>query len=119
MKLRASNNPPKENTLRKIASGLRTLNKSIGALPLSEVKNGAAKRYVAERVAARASGSTIDGEFYILRKVVASQVTEEGEQIFPVTWNAGFPRPSRHEAVEGSHQDCNATTDRGCNRSGS
>jgi integrase len=89
-KLRASNNPPKENTLRKIASGLRTLNKSIGALALSEVKNGVAKRYVAERVAAKASGSTIDGEFYILRKVVASQVTDEGEYVFPVKWNTEF-----------------------------
>jgi hypothetical protein len=88
--MQRGNTSAKGNTLRITRSYLRTLCKSIGNLPLSEVRNGVAKGYIASRVAAGVSGSTVNGEFQVLRKVVASVVTDDGDFVFPVQWNLGF-----------------------------
>ncbi len=63
---------------------------NIGDMPLSGVSNKVARDLVEKMAAAGLSQKTIMNYFQVVRMVVASAVNEEGEQIYPRTWNCDF-----------------------------
>lgn len=62
----------------------------IGELPLEQVNNAALKKVVAAMRKGELSAKTINTYTQVVKSVVASAVNEEGEQLFPRTWNHGF-----------------------------
>jgi integrase len=65
------------------------LNPIIGELPLTEIKNEVAKQLVAKMRATLSDKTTVN-YFQVVRAVVASAVSDEGEQIHPRNWNFQF-----------------------------
>ena len=61
-----------------------------GEKPLSEISNKVARELVEKMSAAGLSPKTIVNYIQVLKLVVASAVNEEGEQIYPRTWNHDF-----------------------------
>jgi integrase len=66
------------------------LNPHLGALPLSEVNNGAMKKLVAVMFKAGLSAKTIETYTGVAKMVVGSAVNSEGEQLYPRKWNHEF-----------------------------
>jgi integrase len=62
----------------------------LGDRPLSEVSNKAVRELVEKMSAAGLSPKTIVNYVQVAKLVVASAVSEEGEQIYPRTWNHDF-----------------------------
>jgi len=65
------------------------LNPIIGDHPLSDIKNEAAKHLVAKMRAALSDKTTVN-YFQVVRAVIASAVSDEGEPIHPRNWNFQF-----------------------------
>lgn len=63
---------------------------NIGHMQLSEVSNKMARELVEKMAVAGLSQKTILNYFLVVRMVVASAVNEEGDQIYPRTWNRDF-----------------------------
>lgn len=66
------------------------LNPQIGTLQLERTNNAVLKQVVAAMMKGGLSAKTIDTYTQVLKSVVASAVNEEGEQLFPRTWNNEF-----------------------------
>jgi integrase len=66
------------------------LNPRIGELPLEKVNNAALKAVVAAMMKGGLSAKTINTYTQVVKSVVASAVNDEGEQMFPRTWNHEF-----------------------------
>jgi integrase len=66
------------------------LNPQIGKLQLERVNNAALKQVVAAMMKGGLSAKTIDTYTQVVKSVVASAVNDEGEQLFPRTWNNEF-----------------------------
>ena len=66
------------------------LNPNVGHLPLSEVNNAALKGLVVKMSDGGLSAKTIDNYAQVIKRVVASAVNEEGEEIHPRKWNHEF-----------------------------
>jgi len=62
----------------------------IGEMPLEKVNNAALKQVVAAMMKGGLSPKTIDTYTQVVKSVVASAVNEEGEQLYPRTWNNDF-----------------------------
>jgi len=60
----------------------------IGAYPLEDVGNKAVKAVVAELVAQGLSAKTIQDNLNLIKGIVASAVNENGDQLYPRTWNS-------------------------------
>ena len=63
---------------------------NIGDKLLSEVSNGVMRELVAKMIDAGLSPKTIVNYSQVVKLVVASAVTEDGEQIYPRKWNHDF-----------------------------
>jgi integrase len=66
------------------------LNPNIGDLPLSEINNAVLKSVIAKMSEKGLSPKTIDNYVPVVKMVVASAVDEQGEEIYPRTWNHEF-----------------------------
>ena len=66
------------------------LNPNLGDAPLSSVNNSVVKGLVTKMVEANRSPKTIHNVVQVAKSVVASAVNENGEQIYPRTWNHEF-----------------------------
>ena len=66
---------------------------NLGDVPLSSVGNLALKGLVGKMVKAGLSPKTVNTYSQVVKSVVASAVSEEGEQLFPRKWNHEFGTP--------------------------
>jgi integrase len=62
----------------------------IGEIPLEKVNNSALKQTVAAMMKGGLSAKTINTYTQVVKSVVASAVNNEGEQLYPRTWNNEF-----------------------------
>jgi integrase len=63
---------------------------NIGDKLLSEVSNGVLRELIGKMTAARLAPKTIVNYVQVVKMVVASAVDDEGDQIYPRTWNDDF-----------------------------
>lgn len=66
------------------------LNDTIGNTALADIKNEVAKQFVIKMKAANLADKTVVNYFHVVRAVVASAVSSEGEQLYPRNWNFHF-----------------------------
>jgi integrase len=66
------------------------LNETIGGMPLADIKNEVAKQLVIKMKAANLADKTVVNYFQVVKAVVASAVSSEGEQLHPRNWNFHF-----------------------------
>lgn len=66
------------------------LNPNLGEMPLADVNNFAVKGLISKMAESGLSAKTISTYFQVVKMVVASAVTEEGEQRYPRNWNHDF-----------------------------
>lgn len=85
--------PPRESTIIFWQTCLKRLNPLIGDLPLEEIRNGTLKKVV-EDLRSDSSKSyaaqTIQNTIALAKKVVKSAVDQDGNQLFPRSWNNAF-----------------------------
>lgn len=82
--------PIKAATVAGYESAVNWLNGSLGSLPLADIKNAVAKQLILRMRAASFSDKTMVNYFQVVRTVVASAVSKEGEQLYPRNWNFQF-----------------------------
>lgn len=83
-------NPIKASTVRKYESSLTHVLPLFGSRDLVDVNNNALKTLVSKLSADGLSASTIVGVVTVVKLVVASAVNEQGEELYPRTWNHEF-----------------------------
>jgi integrase len=66
------------------------LNPTLGDVPLSSVNNSLVKGLVTKMTEARLSPKMVNNVIQVVKTVVASAVNENGEQLYPRTWNHEF-----------------------------
>jgi integrase len=71
-------------------SAVNWLNQSLGDLLLADIKNEAAKQLIVKMRTASLSEKTMVNYFQVVRAVVSSAVSSEGEQLHPRNWNFQF-----------------------------
>jgi integrase len=82
--------PIKPATLAGYQAAANWINEWIGGVPLADIKNEVAKRLIIKMKAAKLDDKTIVNYFQVVRAVVASAVSREGEQLHPRSWNFHF-----------------------------
>lgn len=83
--------PVKPATIRGWRSSLgQWLLPNLGDLPLADVGNGALKALVEKMAAAGLSAKTLVNYCAVVKMIVASALTDDGEQIYPRKWNHEF-----------------------------
>ncbi len=82
--------PIKPHTLRTWASHLYWLNSKIGDTPLNAINNGACRRLVQEMHDADFTPKTMLNYLQVVKSVVRSLVTNDGDPVFPREWNHEF-----------------------------
>jgi integrase len=87
---RKKRKPIKPATLAGYQAAVNWLNESIGGTPLADIKNEVAKQLVIRMRAANLADKTIVNYFQVVKAVVASAVSSEGEQLHPRNWNFHF-----------------------------
>jgi hypothetical protein len=87
---RKKRKPIKPATLAGYQAAVNWLNESIGGTPLADIKNEVAKQLVIRMRAADLADKTIVNYFQVVKAVVASAVSSEGEQLHPRNWNFHF-----------------------------
>jgi integrase len=66
------------------------LNEEIGETALPDIKNEVAKQLIIKMRTEKLADKTIVSYFQVLKAVVASAVSSEGEQLYPRSWNFHF-----------------------------
>ena len=87
---RKKRRPIKPATLAGYQAAVNWLNEAIGSTPLADIKNEVAKQLVIRMRAADLADKTIVNYFQVVKAVVASAVSSEGEQLYPRNWNFHF-----------------------------
>src|SRR5215472_2087820 len=87
---RKKRKPIRPATLAGYQAAVNWLNETIGGMPLADIKNEVAKQLVIKMKAAKLSDKTVVNYFQVVRAVVASAVSSEGEQLHPRNWNFHF-----------------------------
>jgi integrase len=83
--------PVRPTTLAGFASYLKNwLDPNLGDMALSSVNNLAVKQLVAKMTTAELSPKTMNNVVQVVKMVVASALKEDGEQVYPRTWNHDF-----------------------------
>lgn len=82
--------PIKPATLAGYQAAVNWLNESIGNKTLADIKNEVAKQLVIKMREAKLADKTIVNYFQVVKAVVASAVSSEGEQLHPRNWNFHF-----------------------------
>ncbi len=80
----------KPATLAGYQAAVNWLNETIGNTALADIKNEVAKQFVIKMRTAKLADKTIVNYFQVVKAVVASAVTAEGEQLYPRNWNFHF-----------------------------
>jgi integrase len=80
----------KPATITSYETAVNWLNERVGSLLLTDIRNEAAKQLVLKMRAANLSEKTMQSYFQVLRAVLASAVSSEGEQLYPRNWNLHF-----------------------------
>ncbi len=80
----------KPATLANYESAVNWLNAFLGDVSLADVRNEKAKQLVLQMRKRQLSDKTMVNYFQVVRSVVASAVSSEGEQLYPRTWNFQF-----------------------------
>jgi hypothetical protein len=87
---RKKRKPIKPATLAGYQAAVNWLNETIGNTTLAEIKNEGAKQLVIKMREANLVNKTIVNSFQVVKAVVASAVSSEGEQLHPRNWNFHF-----------------------------
>jgi len=87
---RKKRKPIKPATLAGYQAAVNWLNETIGGTPLADIKNEVAKQLVIKMKAANLADKTVVNYFQVVKAVVASAVSSEGEQLHPRNWNFHF-----------------------------
>ena len=87
---RKKREPIKPATLAGYQAAVNWLNETIGDTTLADIKNEVAKQFVIKMRNAKLADKTIVNYFQVVRAVVASAVSSEGEQLYPRNWNFHF-----------------------------
>jgi integrase len=87
---RKKRKPIKPATLAGYQAAVNWLNETIGNATLADIKNEVAKQLVIRMRAADLADKTIVNYFQVVKAVVASAVSREGEQLYPRNWNFHF-----------------------------
>src|SRR5215467_15910639 len=82
--------PIKPATLAGYQAAVNWLNEAIGSTALADIKNEVAKQLVIKMRAAKLADKTVVNYFQVVKAVVASAVSSEGEQLHPRNWNFHF-----------------------------
>jgi integrase len=82
--------PIKPATLAGYQAAVNWLNETIGNTALADIKNEVAKQLVIKMKAANLADKTVVNYFQVVKAVVASAVSSEGEQLYPRNWNFHF-----------------------------
>jgi integrase len=82
--------PIKPATLAGYQAAVNWLNEMIGSTALAGIKNEVAKQLVIKMRAAKLADKTAVNYFQVVKAVVASAVSSEGEQLYPRNWNFHF-----------------------------
>ena len=83
--------PIKAATARAYQSHItKWINPYLGNAPVSSIQNGMAKDFIASLHRAGLKPASINAIFMTLKLVIASAVTEEGDQLYDVKWNPDF-----------------------------
>jgi integrase len=80
----------KPATLAGYQAAVNCLNEKIGHATLADIKNEVAKQLIIKMGAANLADKTIVNYFQVVKAVVASAVSSEGEQLYPRNWNFHF-----------------------------
>lgn len=80
----------KPATLAGYQAAVNWLNEMIGGTPLADIKNEVAKQLMIKMRAASLADKTVVNYFQVVRAVIASAVSSEGEQLYPRNWNFHF-----------------------------
>jgi Site-specific recombinase XerD len=87
---RKKRKPIKPATLAGYQAAVNWLNETIGNKALADIKNEVAKQLVIRMREANLADKTIVNYFQVVKAVVASAVSNEGEQLYPRNWNFHF-----------------------------
>jgi integrase len=87
---RKKRKPIKPATLAGYQAAVNWLSETIGDATLADIKNEVAKQLVIRMRAADLADKTIVNYFQVVKAVVASAVSSEGEQLYPRNWNFHF-----------------------------
>jgi len=87
---RKKRKPIKPATLAGYQAAVNWLTGTIGNTPLADIKNEVAKQLVIRMRAADLADKTIVNYFQVVKAVVASALSSEGEQLYPRNWNFHF-----------------------------
>ena len=87
---RKKRKPIKPATLAGYQAAVNWLNETISSTPLADIKNEVAKQLVIKMKAANLADKTVVNYFQVVKAVVASAVSSEGEQLYPRNWNFHF-----------------------------
>jgi hypothetical protein len=82
--------PIKPATLADYQAAVSWLNETIGDAGLVDIKNQVAKRLVVKMRADQLADKTIVNYFQVVKAVVASVLSSEGERLYPRNWNFHF-----------------------------
>jgi integrase len=80
----------KPATMAGYQAAVNWLNQRIGDTTLADIKNEVAKQLIIKMRAANLADKTIVNYFQVVKSVVASAVSSEGEQLYPRNWNFHF-----------------------------
>ncbi len=81
-------NPLRTQTLRAYKSHIASLAPLIGYYPLQEVGNKAVANIVTEFSERELTPRSIAAKVFIIKAIRKSAVNDDGEQLFPITWNS-------------------------------
>jgi len=87
---RKKRTPIKPATLAGYQAAVNWLNETIGSAALADIKNEVAKQLVLKMKAAKLADKTVVNYFQVVKAVVASAMSSEGEQLYPRNWNFHF-----------------------------
>src|SRR6516164_3330518 len=82
--------PIKPATVAGYQAAVNWMNEEIGQTALANIKNEVAKQLILKMRTAKLADKTIVSYFQVLKAVVASAVSSEGEQAYPRSWNFHF-----------------------------
>jgi len=82
--------PIKPATLVGYQAAVNRLNETIGSVALTDIKNEVAKQLVIKMKATKLADKTVVNYFQVVKAVVASAMSSEGEQLYPRNWNFHF-----------------------------
>jgi hypothetical protein len=87
---RKKRTPIKPATLAGYQAAVNWLHETIGSVALADIKTEVAKQLVIKMKAANLADETVVNYFQVVKAVVASAMSSEGEQHYPRNWNFHF-----------------------------